>query len=384
MAQPNDVFTINDIRAAATAKLDSRWAQYINEGSMDLITVKANEAAFDRYRIMPRILRDVAEIDTTTTIFGSKASFPFGFSPAAMHCLAHPDGEIATSRAAAKTGIAMDLSHWATKSLEDVIAAGQEINPSTPYAIQTSSANPKHHTASLLARASKAGYKAVLVTVDAPVLGRRLNEYRNGTDLPPALTFPNLSHDPRNFRSAARDASASFATFLPWLVATVPASMEIWLKGVYAPEDVELAAAQPRVRGVVVSNHGGRQLDGAAATVEALPGCAAAARRVNADAGTQRRRERLLVGVDGGIRRGSDVFKALALGADVCFAGRVPLWGLAWAGREGVERAVGILRDEFETCMRLAGCRSLADIGPECLAVVEGGVPGLIRRLPKL
>ncbi|EOD51994.1 putative fmn-dependent dehydrogenase family protein [Neofusicoccum parvum UCRNP2] len=259
MAQPNDVFTINDIRAAATAKLDSRWAQYINEGSMDLITVKANEAAYDRYRIMPRILRDVAEIDTTTTIFGSKASFPFGFSPAAMHCLAHPDGEIATSRAAAKTGIAMGLSHWATKSLEDVIAAGQEINPSTPYAIQTSSANPKHHTASLLARASKAGYKAVL-----------------------------------------------------------------------------------------------------------------------------RRRERLLVGVDGGIRRGSDVFKALALGADVCFAGRVPLWGLAWAGREGVERAVGILRDEFETCMRLAGCRSLADIGPECLAVVEGGVPGLTRRLPKL
>ncbi|KAL1618583.1 hypothetical protein SLS56_010511 [Neofusicoccum ribis] len=346
---------------------------YINEGSMDLITVKANEAAYDRYRIMPRILRDVAEVDTTTTIFGSTASFPFGFSPAAMHCLAHPDGEIATSRAAAKTGIAMGLSHWATKSLEDVIAAGQEINPSTPYAIQTSSANPKHHTAALLARASKAGYKAVLVTVDAPVLGRRLNEHVPQRHRPPpqALTFPNLSHDPRNFRSAARDASASFATFLPWLAATVPPSMEIWLKGVYTPEDVELAAAQPRVRGVVVSNHGGRQLDGAAA----------AARRANAG---RQRRERLLVGVDGGIRRGSDVSKALALGADVCFAGRVPLWGLAWAGGEGVERAVEILREEFETCMRLAGCRSLADIGPERLAVVEGGVPGLIRRLPKL
>ncbi|KAL0256817.1 glycolate oxidase [Diplodia seriata] len=165
MANPNQVFTISDIRTAATEKLDPKWAQYLNEGSMDLITVKANEAAYDRYRIMPRILRDVAQVDTSTTIFGAKVSFPFGFSPAAMHCLAHPDGEVATSRAAAKAGIAMGLSNWATKSLEDVMAAGKEINPEAPYALQTSSANLQ-----------KANYKALLVTVDAPTLGRRLNE----------------------------------------------------------------------------------------------------------------------------------------------------------------------------------------------------------------
>ncbi|KAL1632543.1 hypothetical protein SLS58_011366 [Diplodia intermedia] len=381
MANPNQVFTISDIRAAATEKLDPKWAQYLNEGSMDLITVKANEAAYDRYRIMPRILRDVAQVDTSTTVFGAKVSLPFGFSPAAMHCIAHPDGEVATSRAAAKAGIAMCLSNWATKSLEDVMAAGKEINPEAPYALQTSSANLQKYTIELLHRAEKANYKAVLVTVDAPTLGRRLNEYRNGIDLPPTLNFPNLSHDPRSFRAAVRDASTSAATFLPWLCAAVPAAMEIWLKGISAPEDVLLAAAHPRIRGVVVSNHGGRQLDGAPATLEALPGCAAAARSADA-ARAAAGAHALLVGVDGGVRRGSDIFKALALGADVCFAGRVPVWGLAYDGQRGVEQAVAILRDEFETCMRLAGCRSLADIGPECLVVVEGGVPGLIRRLP--
>ncbi|EOO04466.1 putative fmn-dependent dehydrogenase family protein [Phaeoacremonium minimum UCRPA7] len=175
MSQPQ-AFTIRDIREAATAKIDRKWAEYLNEGAMDLVTVKANEAAYDRYRIMPRILRNVAEVDTSTTIFGAKISFPFGFSPAAMHCIAHPDGEVGTSRAAAKAGIAMGLSHWATKSLEDVIDAGKEIGTGNPYGLQTSSANQKKYTVELLKRAEKVGFKALLMTVDAPTIGRRLNE----------------------------------------------------------------------------------------------------------------------------------------------------------------------------------------------------------------
>ncbi|KAL2823572.1 FMN-dependent dehydrogenase [Aspergillus cavernicola] len=378
---PPEVFTIADIRAAATANLDPKWAQYLNEGAMDLITVKSNEAAYDRYRIMPRILRDVTEVDTSTTIFGSKVTMPFGFSPAAMHCLAHPDGEVATSRAAAKAGIAMGLSHWATKSLEEVIAAGKEISSGNPYGLQTSSANQKKYIVELLRRAGEAGYKALLLTVDAPAIGRRLNELRNGIELPPGLKFPNIAYDPKSFRDTKRETNSTFDSFIPWVAGVTPPHMEIWLKGVYTPEDVALAACYPCIRGIIVSNHGGRQLDGAPATLEALPDCAAAVRAINASRAPE---QKLFLGIDGGIRRGTDIFKALALGADFCFAGRLPIWGLAYDGQRGVDRLLELLRDELEMCMRLAGCKSLADIGPESLAVVEGGVPGLIRRLPKL
>lgn len=157
--------------------------------------------------------------------------------------------------------------------------------------------------------------------------------------------------------------------------------MEIWLKGVYTPEDVIIAATYPRVRGIIVSNHGGRQLDGAPATLEALPHCVAAAKSLNASRTAE---NKLMIGIDGGIRRGSDIFKALALGADFCFAGRIPIWGLAYNGQKGVERAIELLREEFEMCMRLSGCKSVAEIGPESLAVVDSGVPGLITRLSKL
>ncbi|KAH8168710.1 FMN-dependent dehydrogenase domain-containing protein [Sarocladium implicatum] len=375
------VFTVADIRAAAARNFDPKWLQYLNEGSMDLITVKANESAFDRYRIMPRILRDVAHVDPSTSVFGNKVSFPFGFSPAAMHCLAHPDGEVATSRAAAKAGIAMGLSHWATKSLEDVKKASEDLGAANPYGIQTSGATSKDEIVCLVERASKAGYKSLLVTVDAPTIGRRLNEYRNGIDLPKDMSFPNLSVDPENFRAIVRDASTTFSEFVPWLESVVPEGMEIWLKGLYTPEDVIIAASHRCVRGIIVSNHGGRQLDGAPATFEALPDCAAAVRSLNDGRAPK---DKLMLGIDGGIRRGSDVFKAVALGADICFAGRVPIWALAYNGQAGVERALELLKDEFEMCMRLSGCKTLQDIGPDSLALVESGVPGLIKRLSKL
>ncbi|KAL3474420.1 FMN-dependent dehydrogenase family protein [Aspergillus californicus] len=378
---PPPAFTIADIRAAATSNLDPKWAQYLNEGAMDLITVRANEAAFDRYRIMPRILRDVNEVDTSTSIFGTKVSMPFGFSPAAMHCLAHPDGEIATSRAAAKAGIPMCLSHWATKSLEEVITAGKEGGTENPYALQTSGASQKKYIVELVKRASEAGYKALILTVDAPTIGRRLNELRNGIDLPKGMNFPNIAYDPKSFRDTKREADTTFHGFLPWLAEITPPDMEIWLKGVYTTEDVSIAARYSCIRGIIVSNHGGRQLDGAPATLEALPDCAAAVRTINA---SRLPDHKILLGIDGGIRRGTDIFKALALGADFCFAGRLPIWGLAYDGQQGIEKVLELLRDEFEMCMRLAGCKTLAAIGPESLAVVEGGVPGLIRRLPKL
>ncbi|CZR68158.1 related to glycolate oxidase [Phialocephala subalpina] len=352
-------FTIRDIREDATKKLGKVHSEYINEGAMGLITVQANELAYNRYRIIPRILRDVSNVDTSTTIFGTKVTFPFGFSPAAMHMIAHPSGEIGTSSAASKAGIAMGVSHWATKSMEDIIAAGKN--------------------------AEGYGYKALLVTVDAPIIGRRLSELRNGIGLPEGMSFPNVVEDdgstPNNFKNTVRDASTQFSTFLPWLVSVTPPTMEIWLKGIYHPEDVLLASSYP-IAGIIVSNHGGRQLDTAPAILEALPACAAAARSPHAlHLRSKLGLSRLKVGIDGGIRRGSDIFKALALGADMCFAGRIPIWGLAVDGEDGVSRAIEILRQEFEVTMMLAGCISVGEITKESLAVVEGGVPGIISRL---
>jgi (S)-2-hydroxy-acid oxidase len=195
------------------------------------------------------------------------------------------------------------------------------------------------------------------------------------------MKFPNLGFDSSSVRGIIRDAGSTFQNFLPWIASHIPPHMEIWLKGIYTPEDVRIAATYPFVRGLVVSNHGGRQLDGGPATLEALPDCVEAVRSVNLSRPPE---SKLEIAIDGGIRRGSDIFKCLALGADFCFVGRLAIWGLAYNGQKGVERALELLQEELETCMKLAGCNNLAEIGPESLAIVEGGVPGLIRRLGRL
>lgn len=156
---------------------------------MDMITLRENEEGYDRLKIRPRVLVKVANLDPSTTVFGQRVAFPLGFSPAAMHCMAHPDGELATSRAAAKTGIAMALSNYATTSLEDVAACGS----GNPYVMQLSMVKDRSANAETLRRAEAAGYKAVFVTVDCVALGRRLNEFRNNFQLPEHLTFPNIA-----------------------------------------------------------------------------------------------------------------------------------------------------------------------------------------------
>ncbi|KAI0151429.1 FMN-dependent dehydrogenase [Pestalotiopsis sp. NC0098] len=291
------IMTIEDLKEAASTKLSQTVRDYYNGGSMQMITLRDNEAAFDRFKIRPRILVNVADIDTSTTILGSKP------------CTAWHDGERATSRAAANKGIPMVLSTYSTVSLEDARQEGA----GNPYAFQLSIVKDQSTTLSWIKRAEAAGYKALFITVDAPVLGRRLNE-----------------------------------------------------RSVYTPADVQLAISH-KLDGIVVSNHGGRQLDGVPATIDALVECAAVAKG------------QIKIGIDGGIRRGADIFRALALGADFCFLGRVPLWGLAYRGQEGVERSVEILEDELKLAMALAGCASIKDITRDHVSVI--GANGLLCKL---
>ncbi|OOQ83227.1 Peroxisomal (S)-2-hydroxy-acid oxidase GLO5 [Penicillium brasilianum] len=348
-----DVCCIDDLKKLASMKLTRMVRDYYNEGAMDMITLRENESAFDRYKIRPRILVDVDNIDTTTEILGSKVSLPFGFSPAASHKLAHPDGELATSRAAAKFGIFMGLSSYATCSLEDVIAQGLE----NPYAMQMCVLKDRSITIQLLDRAEKAGYKALFLSVDVPVLGKRLNEYRNEFRIPEDMEYPNiLSSGGDTSDRTDYDPSLDWETAIPWL--RKHTRLPIWLKGVCSPEDVELAIKHG-VDGIVISNHGGRQLDGMPSTLDALRVCAPVARG------------RIPITIDGGIRRGSDIFKAIALGASYCFLGRVPIWGLAYDGQEGVELAIKILRQELRITMALAGCRTIKDIQKSYLSVLQ-------------
>ncbi|KAJ5666116.1 FMN-dependent dehydrogenase family protein [Penicillium maclennaniae] len=240
-------------------------------------SLRENEAAFDRYKIRPRILANVEKIDTSTEVLDPEVNLSFGFSLAASHKLAHPDGELATSRAAAKFGICMGSSSYATYPVEEVAAQG-------------------------------AGYKALFLSVDAPVLGKRLNEYRNEFRIPEDMEYPDILSSGTDVLDRTDYGNIALLKFC--------GSRLTPLDPICSPEDVELAIRY-KIDGIVVSNHGGRQLDGVPSTLDALRVCAPIANG------------RIPITIDGGIRRGSDVFKALALGASYCFLGRIPIWSLA-------------------------------------------------------
>ncbi|KAF9690869.1 hypothetical protein EKO04_011110 [Ascochyta lentis] len=355
------VFSIRDLEHYGTENLSEGFREYYNGGAMDMITLRENVTAYDRYKIRPRILRNVSNVDTSAELFGRQITFPCGFSPSAMHCLAHPDGELATSRAASKMGIPMALSSYATTSLEDVIAQGAD----NPYMMQMCIVKDRNITMQLLRRAESCGYRALFLSVDVPVLGRRLGEMRTNFTLPEGLSFPNLlskgfdefgAPDGKGNGPQAFDDTLEWDNIIPWLKANT--KMQIWLKGISSPEDVEQAIAAG-VDGIVISNHGGRQLDGVPATLDSLRQCAPIAKG------------HIQIAVDGGIRRGSDIFKAIALGVDFCFLGRIAIWGLAYKGQEGVELAIKILFEEFKSTMALAGCRSVKEITPNHLSVLE-------------
>ncbi|KAH8422287.1 alpha-hydroxy acid oxidase [Aspergillus melleus] len=358
---------IDDIKSAATAKLPFIVREFYNSGSTQQVTVSENSSAYNKYRLRPRVLVDVSGLDISTTVFGQRIASPLGLSPTGIQAMAHPDGELATSRACARRNVPMGVSSFANHSIEEITQAGEAIGPAI-HAMQVYTMRDRAKQERIIRRAEASGCKAIFLTADSPILGVRYTEVKHDFRTPAGLSFPMIEWDSETIQNQTHDAgfvafnsdAHSWANEIPWLRSVT--KMQIWIKGVLTAEDV-LLARQYGCDGVLVSNHGGRQLDGTPATIDALPECVKAA-------GGQ-----IPVHIDGGIRTGSDMFKALALGAECCWIGRPTLWGLAYDGEKGVSRVLDILYDEFKRCMQLTGCRTLADVSTASIGVLRSDGP---------
>jgi isopentenyl diphosphate isomerase/L-lactate dehydrogenase-like FMN-dependent dehydrogenase len=319
--------------------MDPAHWDYINGGSDDEVTLRASRAALERIRLRPRVLVDVSKIDMRTNVLGMPISMPIMVAPMAMHCLAHPEGECATAQAAGKANTLMVASTTATRTLEEIAQAA-----SGPLWFQLYVYPSLQFAERLVRRAESAGYQAIVLTVDLPTLGNREKDRRNNVTIPPPpfteANFVDVDKTGQEWVSLTWES-------LYWLrsITTLP----ILLKGILTAEDA-MQAIEHSMDGIIVSNHGGRQLDTALASIEALPEV------VEAVAG------RCEVYFDGGIRRGTDILKALALGARSVLVGRPVLWGLAFNGAEGAYHVLDILRKELELAMALSGRPTLNSI----------------------
>lgn len=364
--------TLADHERHARARLDANAWAYFSGGAGDEHTLHANRHAWDTIALLPRVLRPLAGGHTRCKLLSRELAHPILLAPVAYQCLAHPDGEIATAWAAAALGAGMVLSMQSSTTLEEVASAMVGDRSAGPLWLQLYLQHDRALVRELIARAEAAGYEALVLTVDAPTSGVRDRERRAGFALPPGIHAANLSAmaAPPPMRLGAGQ-SALFDGLLQhaptwddvaWLQAQT--RLPVLLKGVLHPEDARLAAAQG-IAGLIVSNHGGRTLDTTLSTASALP------RIADAVGGA------LPLLVDGGVRRGTDVFKALALGATAVLVGRPVVWGLAHAGAAGVAHVLRVLRDELEVAMALTGCATLGDISRAALGTSCITTPGV-------
>lgn len=357
MTTPVKPINLFEYETLATQYLSPMALDYYASGAWDEITLQDNRAAFERFKLRPRMLVDVSQRDLSTTILGRSLQLPVLIAPMAFHCLAHPEGEIATAKAAAQLGSVMVLSTLATKSMEAVASVRNQ----TPQWFQLYVHRDRALTRALVERACAAGFQALCLTVDAPVLGRRERDMRNQFVLPPEMELANLAMLTDLEIPYKPGESGLFTYFLEqlnpaltwadleWLQSLSP--LPLVVKGILRGDDA-LRAVECGAKAVIVSNHGGRQLDGAIAAIDALS-------EVVASVG-----DKAEVLVDGGIRRGTDILKALALGAKAVLLGRPVLWGLAVGGEAGVCQILELLRNELDVAMALSGCAKLQDIDP--------------------
>jgi 4-hydroxymandelate oxidase len=354
MAQDSGLATeaicLADFEPLAKAKMPAMGWEYVSGGAGDELTVRWNQEAYQRIRLRPRVLVDVSQLDTRVSLFGQEHAFPIILAPTAAQKLTHPEGELATARGAGAAGAAMVLSSFSNTSLEDVAAAAK-----SQLWFQLYAQTDHGFTHDLVQRAEAGGYRALCLTVDTPIAGARNRETRANVNLSPLPNLKNLKGvgtegvvrtGSLDIFSRVLDAALSWKD-VEWLRSF--AKIPLLVKGVLNPDDAD-RAVKAGVAGVMVSNHGGRNLDTVPATIDALPQVA------------DRVAGRVPVLVDGGIRRGTDVLKALALGANAVLIGRPYLYGLGAAGAAGVTQVVNILQREFVMAMALTGRTTIASI----------------------
>ena len=352
-----EALNLAELEAIARARLPQMAWDYYASGSDDELCVRRNCEAFGKILLHYRVLRDVSRRDPSTTVLGQKVAMPILVAPTAFHRLAHEDGELASVRGAGDAGTAFVLSTLSNTPIEDVVAAA-----SGPVWFQLYVYRDRGATEALVRRVEAAGARALVLTVDAPLLGRRERDVKNRFALPAGLEIANL-HAAGYARMPPASGDSGLAAYVAelldpaltwdaigWLRSVT--KLPVVVKGIVRADDARRAVAAGAA-GIVVSNHGGRQLDASPATIEVL------ARVVDAVAGGAE------VLLDGGVRRGTDVVKALALGARAVLVGRPVLWGLAAGGRAGVAAALAMLRRELDLAMALCGCADIASIDRE-------------------
>ncbi|XP_030968380.1 peroxisomal (S)-2-hydroxy-acid oxidase GLO4-like isoform X1 [Quercus lobata] len=341
---------VNEFQELAREALPKMYYDFYAGGAEDQYTLKENVEAFHRIMIRPRTLVDVSRIDMSTTVLGYKISAPILIAPTALHKLAHPEGEVATARAAAACKTIMVLSFTSSCTVEEVASGCNAVRFFQLYVYKK-----RDIAAVLVQRAERNGYKALVLTVDTPRLGRREADIKNKMVAPRLKNLEGLlsieadSDNGSNLEAYAKetmDASLCWKD-IEWLKSIT--NMPILIKGVLTGEDA-IKAAEVGVAGIMVSNHGARQLDYTDATINVLEEVVHAVRG------------RVPVFFDGGVRRGTDIFKALALGAQAVLIGRPVIFGLAAKGEYGVRQVIQMLKDELELTMALSGCPSVKDI----------------------
>ena len=337
--------SLDDFERAARERMATMAYEFVASGAGDEITIRWNREDYNKLKLRPRVLVDVEVLDTSLELFGQKSDFPILLAPTALQRLTHPEGEVETARGAGVANATFVVSSLSTRRMADIARA-----TTTPLWFQLYGLNKERHgfVRDVVQEVKASGCRALCVTVDAPVLGARNRQARAGFRIPDVFETPYYPERVGAKTAAGLPILGGFTwKDVAWLRSVT--NLPILLKGILNPEDAELAI-RAGVDGIIVSNHGGRCLDTLPATISALP---AVAEKV---AG------RVPVLVDGGIRRGTDVLKALALGAKAVLIGRPYIYGLAAGGATGVSRVVEILRDEFKMAMALPGRRTLAEI----------------------
>ena len=358
------ILSLDDLQRLAARRLPKALYEYIASGTDDEQTLQENRAAFKRVLLRPRFQVNTKGVRLDTRVLGADLRLPVLLSPAGVHCLCDDEGERASARAAAAAGSLFCLSQHATRTIEDVAAAA----PRAPRWYQTYILKDRSVTERLVRRAVAAGYSAIILTVDSAVFGSREADFRNGfVGLPPHLSLANYGEerggwDDREKGAWDQNTEQLFDREVSWAdvawLKRVAGGLPVVVKGILCPEDA-LLAVDAGADGIIVSNHGGRQLDGCMSSIEALPLVADAVRS------HPRGGEGFCVMMDGGVRRGTDVVKAIALGAKAVLLGKPTFFALAAGGEAGVRHMFALLEQEMVAAMTLMGVRRIGDLSRE-------------------